>query len=329
LILVVVALDQLVWRPLLAWAERFKLEMVSGEIEPTSWFYDVLHNSLLVRWFGKRALKPLAEKLDAWSLRRFPISSKDTGGEGVTWATVTVYAVVIAGLVYGAYRAMAMLINVSADQWATIGVGLAATLARVMVALGIALAWTIPLGVALGTNRRLATWLQPVVQITASVPATACFPVLLLLVIGLPAGLNIAAVLLMLMGTQWYLLFNVIAGASAVPQDLKYTSALLGLSRWERWRTLVLPALFPYVITGAITASGGAWNASIVAEYTRFGGKTLFTTGIGSAIARATAAGNFPLLLASTLSMIAMVVLINRLFWRRLYRIAADRYRME
>ena len=247
----------------------------------------------------------------------------------MSWVTVVVYALVIAGLAYGAYRAAAMLTSVRADQWATIGVGLAATLARVMVALGIALAWTIPLGVALGTNRKLATWLQPVVQITASVPATAFFPVLLLLVIGLPAGLNIAAVLLMLMGTQWYLLFNVIAGASAVPQDLKYTSALLGLSRWERWRTLVLPALFPYVITGAITASGGAWNASIVAEYTHFGGKTLFTIGIGSSIARATAAGNFPLLLASTLSMIATVVLINRLFWRRLYRIAADRYRME
>jgi NitT/TauT family transport system permease protein len=329
LILVVVALDQLLWRPLLVWSERFKLEMVTGEIEPRSWFYDVLHNSLLVKWLGRNVLKPLGERLDTWSLRRFPADTKDAGASGRSLIGAAVSAVVVMGLAYGAYRAAGMLTRVSPAEWAAIGIGVLATLARVAAALIIALAWTIPLGAALGTNRKLANWLQPVVQITASVPATAFFPVLLLLVIGLPAGLNIAAVLLMLMGTQWYLLFNVIAGASAVPQDLKYTSALLGLNKWERWRTLTLPALFPYIITGAITASGGAWNASIVAEYTVFGGKTMFTTGIGSLIARATAAGNFPLLLASTLSMILAVVLINRLFWRRLYQLAADRFRME
>ncbi|MGC8863668.1 MAG: ABC transporter permease subunit [Armatimonadota bacterium] len=191
-------------------------------------------------------------------------------------------------LAYGVYRAIAMLAQVSAAEWAAIAVGLGATLARVAAALVLALAWTIPLGAALGTNCKLANWLQPVVQIAASIPATALFPVVLLAVLRLPGGLNVAAVILMLMGTQWYLLFNVIAGASAVPQDLKYTSALLGLSRWKRWRTLTLPALFPYVITAAITASGGAWNASIVAEYAKFGGRTVFTTGIGSLISRAT-----------------------------------------
>jgi NitT/TauT family transport system permease protein len=165
--------------------------------------------------------------------------------------------------------------------------------------------------------------------VTAAVPATAIFPILLLFFINITGGLNIAAVFLMLMGTQWYLLFNVIAGASAIPQDLKYTSSLLQLSRWETWRTLILPALFPYIITGAITASGGAWNASIVAEYVHFGGRTLFATGIGSLISQATASGDYPLLLASTLSMIVAVVLVNRLFWRRLYRTAEEKYRME
>ena len=131
------------------------------------------------------------------------------------------------------------------------------------------------------------------------------------------------------MGTQWYLLFNIIAGASAIPQDLKYTTALLQLGRWERWRTLILPALFPYIITGAITASGGAWNASIVAEHVEFGGRTLQTAGIGALIAQATATGDYPLLLAATLTMIFTVVLINRLLWRRLYRLAEERYRME
>jgi NitT/TauT family transport system permease protein len=133
----------------------------------------------------------------------------------------------------------------------------------------------------------------------------------------------------MLTGSQWYLLFNVIAGASAIPQDLKYTTDLLQLSRWGRWRTLILPALFPYIITGGITATGGAWNASIVAEYVEFGGRISSTGGIGSAIAEATAAGDYPLLLATTLSMVLAVALINRLLWRRLYRLAKDRYRME
>ena len=193
----------------------------------------------------------------------------------------------------------------------------------------IALAWTVPVGVAIGTNPRLANLLQPVVQITASVPATALFPVFLLFLLGLPGGLNVAAILLMLAGTQWYLLFNVIAGASAIPQDLKYTATLLQLDKWMYWRTLILPALFPYLITGAITASGGAWNASIVAEYAIFGGQTLHTTGVGAAIAEATAGGDYPMLLAATLSMVLAVVLINRLLWRRLYLLAEGKYRME
>jgi NitT/TauT family transport system permease protein len=329
LVLVIVALDQLVWRPLLVWAERFKVEMVAGEVPPGSWFLDVIHNSAIVAWVSKRVISPAAERLDCWFFRRLGDEPATNGSDRLPAAAIGAAYAVLLALAYGSYRATAMLAQVSPAEWAAIAVGLGATLARVAAALVIALAWTVPLGAALGTNRNLANWLQPVVQIAASIPATALFPVVLLAVLGLPGGLNVAAVLLMLMGTQWYLLFNVIAGASAVPQDLRYTSALLGLSRWERWRTLMLPALFPYVITGAITASGGAWNASIVAEYTNFGGKTVFTTGIGSLIARATASGNFPLLLASTLAMILAVVVINRLFWRRLYRLAADRYRME
>jgi NitT/TauT family transport system permease protein len=125
------------------------------------------------------------------------------------------------------------------------------------------------------------------------------------------------------------LLFNIIAGASAIPQDLKYTTTMLGIKRWERWRTLTLPALFPYIVTGAITASGGAWNASIVAEYVEFGGRTLHTVGIGALIASATGMGDYALLLAATLAMVVAVVLINRLVWRRLYRLAQERYRME
>lgn len=232
-------------------------------------------------------------------------------------------------LLYGLYHTALLLLEVTLPEWRVIGVGLLATLLRVALALVLALAWTLPLGVAIGTNQRIAGFLQPLVQIMASIPATALFPVVLLFILRLPAGLNLAAVLLMLMGTQWYLLFNIIAGASAIPQDLKYTTSLLQLSRRERWRTLILPALFPYLITGAITASGGAWNASIVAEYVVFSGETLQVTGVGATIAQATAAGNYPLLLAATLSMVLAVVFINRLFWRRLYVLAEERYRME
>jgi len=330
LILVIVALDQLLWRPLLAWADRFKLEMVESDNPPTSWFYDLLRGSRLIDRVSRSLWQPLAERVDAWLLRRFPMSDeREPAGNGRPWALYLLAAMVGLVLVYGVYRAGGMLLHVPPAQWQAIGLGVLATLLRVSAALAIALAWTVPVGVAIGTNPRLATWLQPVVQVTASVPATALFPVFLLLMVGLAGGLNLAAVLLMLMGTQWYLLFNIIAGASAIPHDLKYTTALLQLSRWERWRTLVLPALFPYIITGAITASGGAWNASIVAEHVEFGGRTLHTTGIGALIAQATASGDYPLLLAATLAMILTVVVINRLVWRRLYRLAEERYRME
>jgi len=142
-------------------------------------------------------------------------------------------------------------------------------------------------------------------------------------------GVNLAAVLLMLMGTQWYLLFNVIAGSAAIPLDLRYTTDLLRVSTLDRWRVLILPALFPYIITGAVTASGGAWNASIVAEHVSYGGKVYTTRGVGAVIATATARGNYPLLLAGTLALVLTVVLINRLFWRRLYRLAEVRYRLD
>ncbi len=330
LILVIVVLDQLVWRPLLAWSDRYKMEMVESDEPPTSWFYNALHNSRLLSWLRERLISPLADRLDMWMLSRFQGKEAGPGqksGRSGLWLILGVLSV--SALLYGIYRMGAMLLLVSVSQWASIGLGVAATTLRVALALLVALAWTIPVGVAIGTNRRLATLLQPIVQITASIPATALFPVFLLFILHLPGGLSMAAVLLMLMGTQWYLLFNIIAGANAIPQDLKYTATLMQLRRWERWKTLILPALFPYLVTGAITASGGAWNASIVAEYVHFSGQSFHTTGIGALIAQATASGEYPLLLAATLSMISTVILLNRLIWRRLYQIAEENYRME
>jgi NitT/TauT family transport system permease protein len=329
LVVVIVALDQLVWRPLLAWSTRFKLETVAAADVPASWFYSVLSHSRLIHACSDGIRRGMTA-LDAAFLRRFPVA--------VTVAATTsrwswkAYGLGLAGgvvLLYGAYRACLMLLLVPASQWRDIALGVGVTALRVAVALALALTWTLPLGVAIGTKPQLAARVQPLVQIAASVPATALFPVVVLVVAGLPGGLNIAAVLLMLMGTQWYLLFNVIAGASAIPQDLQYTAGLLQLGRWERWRVLILPALFPYIITGAVTASGGAWNASIVAEYIDFGGHIRQVTGVGALIAHATADGLYPVLLAATLAMIGTVVTINRTVWRHLYRVAEERYRLE
>ena len=330
LILLIVVLDQFIWRPLLAWSDRFKLEMVEADRPPTSWFYDALRSSVITGWLSNRIGDPIIDRLDIWLLHRFPMvdePGRNKAGFSRIWLLFKITLGL--GLGYGAYQAGYMLLSVSTEQWGTIAVGVGATLLRVLAALIIALIWTVPVGVCIGTNSSLTKWLQPLVQVIASVPATALFPVLLLFLLNLPGGLNLAAILLMLMGTQWYLLFNVIAGTMVIPQDLKYTTSLLQLNRLDRWRKLILPSLFPYIITGAITASGGAWNASIVAEYVQFGGKTIYTIGIGSLITRATALGDYPMLLASTLSMVLAVVIINRLVWRQLYYLAEERYRME
>jgi NitT/TauT family transport system permease protein len=330
LVVVIVVMDQWIWRPLLAWADRFKIEMLENENPPTSWFYDLARNARVTRWFEEKVAAPLSDWFDRSLIRRFPMVDV-VGGRDERPGAGTILATVIGGglLLYGGYRVGTTFILLPLNEWISILGGVLATLLRVFAALIVALLWTVPVGYAIGTNPKLAGWLQPVVQVVASLPATALFPVLVAALASYYGGLNLSAVLLMLMGTQWYLLFNIIAGAAAIPQDLKYTSALIGIRGWERWRTLILPALFPFIITGAITASGGAWNASIVAEYLQFGGKTLSVPGIGAVIASATAAGNYSLLLVSTLTMILTVVLINRLLWRRLYRLAEERFKME
>jgi NitT/TauT family transport system permease protein len=333
LVLTIILLDQFLWRPLLAWAERFKLETVANEQPPESWLRDILARSRIVELCRAKYFAPAGEWIDNRLSRPQPveIASVEATREGSGASRFVWFLGITVGLLalYGTIQAAVMLRHLPGTAWLSIGLGVLATLARVSVALLVALAWTVPVGVAIGTNRKFAAIMQPVVQVTASVPATALFPVLLLALVRVPGGLNIAAVVLMLMGTQWYLLFNVIAGTVAIPQDLRDTTALLRLSRKDRWRSLLLPSLFPYLVTGAITASGGAWNASIVAEHAQFGGRTLATTGIGSLIAEATGRGNYPLLLGSTLALILTVVTINRFFWRWLYRVAEERYRME
>jgi NitT/TauT family transport system permease protein len=234
---------------------------------------------------------------------------------------------VLVGL--GVVSALHSVLELSAGEWITILESAAATLLRTVAALIIGVAWTVPLGVAIGQNPRLAQRAQPLVQLVASIPATALFPALLLIVLGLPGGLDIAAVALMLLGTQWYVLFNVIAGSMSIPTDLREAGVMYRLRGWRRWRVLILPAIFPSLITGMITATGGAWNASVVSEYVSFGHHTYSTVGLGALIAQAVNTNNDALLLAATLTMAAVVVAINRLVWRPLYRMAEQRFHLD
>jgi NitT/TauT family transport system permease protein len=232
-------------------------------------------------------------------------------------------------IAYAIVRVVLILAGVSHSDAGELVRGLVATFLRVNSALLIGAAWTIPAGVAIGFNRRLARFAQPMAQIAASVPATALFPVVLLVLIRLGGGLGIGSIVLLLLGTQWYILFNVIAGAMAIPTDLKEACSAFSVAGWQRWKTLILPGIFPYLVTGLITASGGAWNASIVAEYFHFKGQTFFTTGLGAIISRASDSGNFHLLIAATIVMATVVVTVNRLVWRPMYHLAETRYRFE
>jgi NitT/TauT family transport system permease protein len=230
---------------------------------------------------------------------------------------------------FGTVAAVRLVDRLTLGDWGNIALSAGATLLRTTAALAIGVAWTVPLGVAIGLRPRWARRAQPVVQMVASIPALALFPALLLILIGLPGGLNFAAVALMLLGTQWYLLFNIIAGAMAIPTDLREAAAVYKLRGWRRWKNMILPAIFPWLVTGMITATGGAWNASIVSEYVSFNNHVYQTRGLGAVIASAAAAGNFALMLAATLAMAAVVVAVNRLVWRPLYHMAEQRFHLD
>jgi NitT/TauT family transport system permease protein len=333
MIAVIVLLDQLVWRPIIVWADKFKFEQVeSTSATPNTLLSLIGRASLAIRGY-RLVLRPIINWLTltfATGARRaaqsFPRPKKKSSRG---WLLGILAATVAVGLGFAVFHAVRELSDLRrADYFALLrGAGL--TFARVNAALLIGALWTVPAGVAIGSNPRLARVAQPIAQLAASIPATALFPVILLFLIRRRGGLEIAAMGLMLLGTQWYILFNVIAGAMAIPSDLKEAARIFGFTGWERWRRLILPGIFPYFVTGMVTASGGAWNASIVAEYFHFQGRIVSTTGLGSTISRASDAGRFDVLLVSTLIMATVVVLINRLVWRRLYRLASSRFKLE
>jgi NitT/TauT family transport system permease protein len=330
MIAVIVLLDQIVWRPIIAWAEKFKIEQVESTDAPQSWFLDLVEGSRGLARLRKRIVRPMREYLRMRFARSHVASLMQEEPEPwKVWLGRIIAAIAVCLVIYAVIRAGVMLSGLTREEYREVLVGAGATFLRVVVALVIGSLWTIPVGVAIGFNPRLAKIAQPLAQIAASVPATALFPIVLLLLIRIGGGLGLGSIVLLLLGTQWYILFNVIAGAMAIPTDLKEASSLFRFSSWQRWHTLILPGIFPYLITGLVTASGGAWNASIVAEYFRFKDQTYTTVGLGATISRATDAGNFDLLLGSTVIMAIVVVTINRLLWRRMYRLAAERYTLE
>jgi ABC-type anion transport system, duplicated permease component len=334
LITVIVLLDRLVWRPLVAWSDRFKFEQTGSAEAPSSAVLDVLQGSAMMAWLRRRvigrALAALDRLLSPAQPDREPAPTMPRVSRWAPMALTLGAGVLLFALVaWGAWSAAQVVAGLRWTDWRYVLACAGATFLRTSAALLIAAAWTVPVGVAIGMNPRLARTLQPLVQIAASVPATAVFPVLLFALLALPGGLNMAAVALMLLGTQWYVLFNVIAGAMAIPSDLREAAVVYHVTGWRRWKTLILPAIFPYLVTGMITATGGAWNASIVSEYVTFAGHKVSTIGLGALIAQAADAGHFPLLLAGTLVMSAIVIAGNRLVWRRLYVLAESRFRLE
>ena len=327
---IIVVIDQLVWRPVIAWAEKFKFEQVESTDAPSSAVLDLLRSSRILPFFSRLTVAPAREFLSLHFARSHATEGPRSATRGVfQWLTRLSLAALLVATVFASVNMVMLLTHLTREELRSIFLGAGATFLRVAFTLFLAALWTIPVGILIGLKPKLSAIAQPIAQVAASVPATALFPIILLVLIRAGGGLGIGSIMLLLLGTQWYILFNVIAGAIAIPTDLKEVCSVFRFGRTERWRELLLPGIFPFLITGFVTASGGAWNASIVAEYFKFRGHTYLTTGLGAVISNATDTGNTRVLLAATILMAAMVVTINRLLWRRLYQLASTRFRLE
>ena len=332
LVLILVS-DQLVWRPLLAWADKFKMELTESGVAPTSWVHKLLRGTYVFTWLALRVWQPLADALDRAMWRLKPRAGR-ARRSAVNWPLR------LAGIVAACWLGYEAILGVLAAISSLHGALTVAsfghivwlgflTLLRVLAMTVLAtLIWT-PIGVWIGFHPKVARFAQPLAQIGASFPVNMTFPLIVGLFVATQTSMNWGSIFLIAMGTQWYILFNVIAGAMAIPNDLREVARIYGLRNWQLWRTLILPAIFPFWVTGACTAAGGAWNASIVAELATWGNTTLKADGLGAYIAEVTKSGNTPLIIASIGVMSLFVVLMNKLIWRRLYAYAERRFRLD
>jgi NitT/TauT family transport system permease protein len=326
MVLMIVALDQLLWRPVVVWAQKFRLEEGGQLPASSSWFLNWLRRSRLIKRLLIIAHKPFRLRRGASAQ---PAHHANAAPRTARWVSLIAFVLLVLLMIFGAVNLIGLLTEVTLGQWGVTCAAALLTLGRVLLSTAIGTLWTVPVGLAIGLSPRLARLLQPVLQVLASFPAPMLFPLVVLLmhVSGVPLGAG--SILLMLLGTQWYILFNVVAGAMAIPADLREMATSFRLSRWQRFWRLYAPGVFPYLVTGWVTAAGGAWNASIVSEYVVFRGQPEWTDGIGAQISLATAANQFGLLAASTLVMAVMVVAFNQTVWRRLYHLAEQRYSLS
>ena len=328
MLVVILIYDQLLFRPLVAWADRFRFEQEAGMLPPRSWVFDVLRRSRLV----DRATEPFAvlwrlslrpRRVDTASPVKTP-ARRNNGWIGYLFGLLAV--AVSAYLVWCVADFFIGTITLG-DIGTTLLLGLA-TLIRVVVLIAIASVIWVPIGVWVGTHPRVANMVQPVAQFLAAFPANLLFPIFVSVIVVWRLDPNIWLSPLMILGTQWYILFNVIAGASALPAELRACGANFRVRGWLWWRRIALPAVFPYYVTGAITASGGSWNASIVAEVASWGNQHLQAAGLGAYIAHETDAGDFHRIVLGIIVMSLYVVVVNRVFWRPLYYYAERKFRL-
>jgi NitT/TauT family transport system permease protein len=329
MIVMILAVNVLFWRPLVAYAERFRLEQTEATQKPRSLVLSALRHSSWPALAG-RGRRVLARPVNQVMAVVTGIDDRSQASHAARRraADVAFTGVVVAVLGYGLYS---MIAYIAAGQQGlgvlghAFGLGFL-TLLRVVVMVLISSVIWVPVGVWIGFNPRVAQYLQPVVQVFASFPANFIYPFAVVIFLDIGLSINFGSVVLMALGTQWYVLFNVIAGASAVPSDLKEAMDNLGVRGRERWRRMILPAVFPAYVTGAITAAGGAWNASIVAEFVIYNRHVLSAAGLGSFITQATARNDFHAIIAGILVMAVYVTALNALLWRRLYAVAESKY---
>jgi NitT/TauT family transport system permease protein len=329
MLVVILIYDQVLFRPLVAWADRFRFEQEPGLVPPESWVLDVLRRSRLI----DRLTQPFASSwrrllVARWSKEAGPVKREPQARHG--WVTFQ-WAVILVALVglalWEVVRFIIQDITLS-DVVAAFLLGLA-TFSRIVVLIALASIIWVPIGVWVGTRTKVANLVQPVAQFLAAFPANLLFPIAVSAIVALKLDPNIWLSPLMILGTQWYILFNVVAGAGAIPAELRAVGANFRVRGWLWWRRIALPAVLPYYVTGAITASGGSWNASIVAEVASWGDEHLRAYGLGAYIAEQTEAGDFHRIVLGIAVMSFFVVVINRAFWRPLYAYAERKFRID